>query len=168
MRNAIINAIDVGYDIIEESNAEMYVSYDNIYKAHYKLVNHGRESINNGSNIIAGLRDIRCEDRFSLLSGYDNNCSFLKRLSVKLNTIFIENVEVLTEVKLDTIVVNYTKGITKVKVKKGKIFFIKFPPPLSVQEIISKQLKTGLNETYGIRYEVGEIMGMTILKINKY
>jgi hypothetical protein len=151
-----------------EQEEKKYFRINNIYNAHYKLVDYSRESVNHGSYIVAGTNDIRSENNFTLISGTDNECRLLKLATVTLPKISIEGYGVMTEATLNNITVDFVKGLSKVKVKNGLVSFVKNPPPLDVQEQLTQKLKTETNGSFYIKYQVGQIMGSPFIAIDKY
>lgn len=150
-----------------ENQNQKYFTFKNSYSAYYKLVDYSRESVYNGSYIMAGSIDIRQESKFTLLSGDDSHCDFLGYASPRIPSINYKGYVVMTETNIEKIDVNYAKGFTKVRIKNGIITYKKYLPPSDVQIILNEKLKSEPNNMYQIKYEVGEAMGESFVIIEK-
>jgi hypothetical protein len=150
-----------------EHESQKYFRFKNLYSAQYKLVNYSRESVDYGYNVAAGSNDIKSENKYTLVSGNDNTCQFIKQASPSLPTISYEGYTVMTEASVDDISVNYVKGITTVKIKNGAVTYKKDLPPTDFQSIISEKLKNEPNGLYVVKYEVGQVMGDNFIKTEK-
>ncbi|MFN5209304.1 MAG: hypothetical protein ACK5D8_07420, partial [Bacteroidota bacterium] len=80
-----------------EKESQKHFRFQNTYSAYYKLVDYSRESVDYGYYIAAGSNDVRSENKFTLVSGDDNSCQFIKYASPKLPTINYKGYTVMTE-----------------------------------------------------------------------
>ncbi len=143
---------------IEKQN-EKYFRFNNTYSAYFKLVDYSKESTNYGNLNVVGSKDVRSENKFTLVSGDDNSCQFLKYSSHTLPTITYKGYTVMTEANVENITVDYSKGITNVKIKNGSVIYKKHLPPTDIQSLLSEKLKSETNGLYQVKYEVGQVMG---------
>jgi hypothetical protein len=163
LRNSLIERLKSNssfpdyYKIEQES--QKYFRFKNTYSAYYKLVDYSRESVDYGYYIAAGSNDVRSENKFTLVSGDDNSCQFIKYASPSLPTISYKGYTVMTEASVENITVDYTKGITNVKIKNGVVTYKKHLPPTDIQSLISEKIKSEPNGLYQVKYEVGQVMG---------
>lgn len=146
---------------------EKFFIFKNIYNAQYKLVDYSKPSVNHGYYISAGTNDIRYENKFTLISGTDNDCLFIKKVPFNLPSIYIDGYKVMTEAKINNISVEYIKGITKTKIKNGIVTFVKDTPPIEAQEKLTEQLKTETNGTIYVKYQLGKVMDKPFMTIEK-
>jgi hypothetical protein len=150
-----------------EQESQKYFRFQNTYSAYYKLVDYSRESVDYGYYIAAGSNDVRSENKFTLVSGDDNSCQFIKYASPKLPTINYKGYTVMTEATVNNITVDYVKGITNVKIKNGVVTYKKYLPPTDIQSLISEKLKSEPNGLYQVKYEVGQVMGDSFVTTEK-
>ena len=160
------NSMFPDFNAIKEQQDKFFV-FKNIYNAYYKLVDYSRPSVDRGYYIEAGSNDIRNENKFTLVSGTDDNCRFIKKVSFNLPILLIQGYKVMTEAKINNISVEYIKGITKVKIKNGVVTFVKDNPPPEAQEKLIEQLKTETNGTTYIKYQIGKIMDRPFIIVDK-
>ncbi len=171
LRNSLIERLKSNssfpdyYKIEQES--QKYFRFQNTYSAYYKLVDYSRESVDYGYYIAAGSNDVRSENKFTLISGDDNSCQFIKYASPSLPTLNYKGYSVMTEATVNNITVDYVKGITNVKVKNGVVTYKKYLPPTDIQSLISEKLKSEPNGLYQVKYEVGQVMGDTFVTTEK-
>lgn len=138
------------------------------YSAHFKLVDYSRESINYGYYIAAGSKDIRSENKFSLISGDSSFFDYLEYASPKLPTTNYSGYTVMTEARVGKINLEYSKGITVVKIKDGTVNYKKFLPPTEIQYLITTELlKDGSEGIYEVHYIFGQALEDSFIKINK-
>ncbi len=143
-----------------------FENFNNTYTVTYELEDHSRPSVNYGSYIAAGSIDIRGIQKVELVEGTDKNCSLIKSTSIgRLPTIEIEGYEVMTKATFKNITVDFTRGLSEVKIKKGEIEFIKFPPKEELKSVIIEKLKNNQKGKYVVKYEIGNILGEEIINI---
>ena len=160
------NSMFPDFEAIRRQEEKFFV-FKNTYAVYYKLVDHSRESVDHGYYIEAGSIDIRNENKYTLISGSDNDCRFIKKVPFYLPTIYVEDIKVMTEAKIAGINVEYVKGITKAKVKNGVVTFVKDAPALAAQEKFVEQLKNEPNGANYIKYEVGRVMDKAFVTVDK-
>lgn len=154
------------FNQIENQNEKFFV-FKNTYSAYFKLVDYSKESTNYGNLTVVGSKDVRSENKFTLVSGDDNSCQFLKYSSHSLPTIVYKGYTVMTEANIENITVDYTKGITNVKIKNGVVVYKKHLPPTDIQSLLSEKLKNEPNGLYQVKYEVGQVMGDSFVTTEK-
>lgn len=132
--------------------------FANTYNAYYKLEDHSRPTQLSGNVLIVGSKDIRQIRDISLVAGTDKNCTLFDAIPIGIPTIQVESYDVMTEARFENLNIDYAKGITLVKIKKGDIEFINFPPDSDLIERIKTKLELEPKGKYILKYEVSKIM----------
>lgn len=144
------------YEIAKKS--EKCFKFKNSYAAHYKITTNSKNTSED---------DVSSENTFTLISGADTSCHFLKYSSPLLPTINYKGYTVMTEAYIDNITVDYIKSITIVKIKNRVIYYLKYIPSAEIQNIISSDLIFEQNGLYLIKYEIGNVMGDSFVTTEK-
>lgn len=150
-------------DLVNRENK--FERFNNTYDVHYSLEDHSRESVDYGYVIQAGTRDIKPKVNVKLVSGTDTNVDLFRKASIRIPTIEIEGYEVMTKASFDSITIDFARGITEVKIKNGIVSFKKDIPENYTQIQIMEKLKSENNGRYLVKYEIGAIMGESILNV---
>jgi len=143
---------------LANGNAKSY-RFSNTYSVYYKLEDRSRPDQLSGNVLIVGSKDIRQSREVTLISGTDKILSLFDAITIKIPTIQVEDYEVMTEARFENINVDYAKGISLVKIKKGAIDFLKFPPDSDLIEKIKAKPRPEPNGKYILKYEVSNILG---------
>lgn len=163
------SAGDLTVDFLNKA-PNKYFEFSNIYSVNYKLIDKSTPSEDYGTYIKAGSKKIDCESKFKNTKGTDTNCIYVSRCVIKIPTVYVENIEVMTEMSIDNITVNYVKGISKVKIKEDKIEYLENEPPLAYREYLTTELLKNKKGKHLITYEYINVMEqpeITIIIIDK-
>jgi hypothetical protein len=129
------------YETIKKTNSK-YFSLNNVYKAHYKLIDVNNIDSNNNSNILIGSDGYGWEDNYILIEGNDHDCKLLKNVFVSLPFLYMDGYKVMTEAEVKKIEVSINKGVANVKVRNNNVVYIDEHVPIELIESINNYFKS--------------------------
>lgn len=147
-------------------NSDNKFRFTNSYNAYFGLEDQRKPSQLIGNEAHVGSDDIQQVRKIISLGGTDSDCSLFKNISVNIPTIQIENFEVMTEAYIKDISIDYAKGISIVKIRNGKVKFLKSIPDTDLIDALNKELSYKQNGKYYVRYLYINVMGEKSIQID--
>ena len=143
------NILIPSFDELKKSKNK-FVRFKNEYNVTYEIVNVEEPALMKATSI----------------SGTDSTCKLLQVCSIDIPTGVVEGYEVKTKCSFDANI-DFTRGVTKVKVKNGKVSFKESIPERDIEDRLTSELINLPDGNYVIKFELGEIMGESIVFIQE-